>query len=159
MKSRTGMLQGSAIALVASMVLGSSAMGAVPASCPSVEVASVVSPGLPTSRLFPGPNRESITVEKVSIITARDVIKADASHAEGSWGLGLRLSPEAATRMRSYTTAHVGDQLAFIVQGRAKMVVKILDPISGDGVWVSPFERQEAESLAVSINACAAKVR
>jgi hypothetical protein len=82
MKSRTGMLQGSAIALVPSMVLGSSAMGAVPASCPGVEVASVASPGLPTSRLFPGPNRESITVEKASIITARDVIKADASHAE-----------------------------------------------------------------------------
>jgi len=159
MKSRISMLQGSAIALVATLVLGASALGAAPAACPSVEVARVAPAGLATSRLFPGPGQGKIAVEEAPLINRRDVIKADATLAEGTWGLGLRLSPEGAARMRSFTTAHVGDRLAFIVQGRAKMVVKILDPISGDSVWVSPFDKQAAQRLAGRINACATKVR
>lgn len=46
--------------------------------------------------------------------------------------------------------------MAFIVQGQAKMVVKILDPIMGDGVWVSPYEMREAEALSAAVNACVA---
>lgn len=98
-------------------------------------------------------------VEKASLVTARDVVEADTSYAEGVWGLGLHFSPEAAARMRSYTTAHVGDRLAVIVQGQAKMVVKILEPNLGDSIWISPFAKLEGDALAANINACAKPAR
>ena len=159
MSKLKGVLLGGAVAFFMSATLVSGAIARAAASCPAIEIARVVQPGTIGSRTFSGPRNETVTVEKASLATVRDVTKSNISFAEGVWGLGLHLSSAAAERMRSYTTAHVGDQLAFIVQDRAKMVVKILDPIMGDEAWISPFDKQEAEALAANINACAAPKR
>jgi len=147
-------LKTTVLALGASLMLGSSAMGKTPAVCPTIEIAPIASLGAAASRTFPGPDGKAVAVERVSLVTGRDITKAETSYAEGAWGLGLKFSAAAVDRLRAYTTAHVGDQVAFIVQGKAKMVVKILDPNMGDGAWISPFDKPEGDKLAAGINAC-----
>lgn len=153
-----GLLQRIAIGAFASLAAAAN-VTAKPPPCLVIEIAGLAQPGTDGARAFPAPTSDRVTVERASIITIRDVATADTSYADGAWGLGLRFNPKAAARMRAYTAAHVGDQVAFIVQGRAKMVVKILDPNMGDGAWISPFAKDKGDALAAEINACVKPLR
>jgi preprotein translocase subunit SecD len=68
--------------------------------------------------------------------------------AEGRDVLELDLDEPAAARLRSYTAGHVGTQLAFAVDGRVRQVMRVLDPIVGNGLIVDPGDPQEVASLA-----------
>lgn len=50
--------------------------------------------------------------------------------------LNLNLSRASAQRLRDFTAANVGGRLAVLVDGRPLKVVKVLDPIHGDGVLI-----------------------
>ncbi len=141
-------------ALTALASMGMASGAAAGPVCPTVEVAKVVAADAGGARLFPGPQGQGVSVAASPIVTVHDVAKADISYAEGVWGLGLTLRPQAAERIRAYTAAHVGESLAFVVEGRAKMVARVLDPIGGDGIWISPYDKAQAQALAAGINAC-----
>ena len=76
------------------------------------------------------------------------------SHADGQDGIGFDLSRPAGERLRVFTAKNVGAQLAFVIDGRARMVAKVLDPMKGDAVWISPFPSAEGQALAQRVNAC-----
>jgi preprotein translocase subunit SecD len=107
------------------------------------------------ARVFETAQGGSVAVRSPALVSARDVVGAEVSSAEGQTGLSVRVDAQAAERVRGFTASHVGARLAFIVDGRAQSVVKILDPITRDGVWISPMAPDTAGRLASGFNDCA----
>ena len=62
------------------------------------------------------------------------------------------MTPDAARRVQSFSATHVGQRMAFVVNGRVINTPKILDPITGSGFLLAPFQRQAADDLAALIN-------
>jgi preprotein translocase subunit SecD len=127
-------------------------VSAFAADCPRIEVARVAVAG-ETASSIPGPDGKRILVQS-PIVTLADVTGASLSHADGQDGIGFTLSRPAGQRLRAFTTKNVGAQLAFVIDGRARMVAKVLDPLKGDAVWISPFPPAEGTALAGRVNAC-----
>lgn len=88
------------------------------------------------------------------IVASTDIVAASTSKAEGSWGVGFNLSPVAGSRLRQFTASHVGEQVAFIIDGRARKVVKVLDPLEGNAFWISPMAKGESNRLVQQVTAC-----
>ena len=127
-------------------------VAAVAADCPRIEVARVAIAG-ETASSIPGPDSRQILI-KAPLITLADLTGASMSHADGQDGIGFNLSRPAGQRLRAFTTKNVGAQLAFVINGKARMVAKVLDPMKGDAVWISPFPLAEGQALAQRVNAC-----
>ena len=125
---------------------------AVAADCPHIDVAPVAIAG-ETAGSIRGPDGKPILV-KAPVITLADITGASMSRAEGQDGIGFTISPAAGQRLGAYTTANVGAQLAFIIDGRARLVAKILDPMKGGAIWISPFPAAEGAALAERVNRC-----
>jgi preprotein translocase subunit SecD len=138
-------------ALAAAAISGN----AVAASCPRIEIAAVAPQGDAGARVFRRIDGGSVAVSSAPLVSSKDVIEANVSFAEGQTGLNVRVSADAAERVRGYSARHVGDQLAFIVDGRARMVLKILDPIARDGFWISPMDPAAANHVASALHDCA----
>lgn len=112
-------------------------------TCPQVEIAAVAQqPGAS------GP-------DKTTLVSPPEVVDAYVNITEGQPVLNLSFKPEAARKVRDFTAAHVGGSIAMIVDGKVARVVKVLDPITGDGVLISPVERPAADDLAAKLKACA----
>lgn len=129
--------------------------GAPPASaadCPRIEVARVAIAG-ESAGSIPGPDGKAILVQ-APLITLADVTGASMSRAEGQDGVGFNLSRAAGQRLRAFTAKNVGAQLAFIVDGRARRVAKVLDPMTGDAFWLSPVAPAKGAALVERVNAC-----
>ena len=97
--------------------------------------------------------------ELVQFVVLDDDIVLDGSHLvsaemgrEGLSGrpaVNFRLDTEGASIFHSFTSAHIGDQLAVVMDGRVKSVAVINDAISGEVQLSGSFTDEEAESLAV----------
>jgi preprotein translocase subunit SecD len=131
--------------------VASGAAAGVP--CPRIELSEIVAAEAPGARRVSGPDGE-VLVTGTALLTSADLLSAGVSEAEGDTGLDLNPTSAAGERLRAYTTANVGRQVAFLVDDRAVKVVKILDPMLADGLWISPMAPDEAGRLAAEINAC-----
>ena len=118
--------------------------------CPSIAVAELaVSPE--TGKRLPTANGRVVSVLDPPLLTTRDVVGARLGQAEGRDVLELDLDPAAAARLRSYTAGHVGAPLAFVVDGRVRQVMRVLDPILGNGLIVDPGDPKEVTALAQAL--------
>jgi len=138
-----------------SALLATAAGNAQAATCPAIEIAVVAHEGEAGARTFGAADGHPLMVRSRPLVSSRDIIDAGVSSAEGATGLDVRVSADAKERVRSYTAGHIGDRLAFIVEGRPKMVLKILDPIVRDGFWLSPMDPDAARKMASALRACA----
>jgi hypothetical protein len=145
------------LAVVAALV-GASPAIATAGDCPAFEVGVVARQG-DGAQMFKTPEGISVAVSSPALVSARDVVGAEVSSAEGRTGLSVRVDAQAAERVRSFTASHVGARLAFIVDGRVQSVVKVLDPITRDGFWVSPMAPDTAGRLASAFSDCARETR
>jgi preprotein translocase subunit SecD len=137
-------------------VLGAAltAGSAIGASCPTIEVAAVAPHGEPGAQVIPIRGGGSVGVHSPPLVSTRDVVDASASSADGTPGLNVRVGADAAERVRAYTAGHVGDRLAFLVDGHAQMVLTIRDPITGDGFWISPMDPGAAKQMVSALQVC-----
>jgi len=118
--------------------------------CPSIviaEVAALPSVGEP----LPAANGATVSVLSPPIVTTNDVVGERLGRAEGRDVLEIDLGSEAAARLRAYSASHVGAQLAFVVDGRVRQVLRVLDPIAGAGLIVDPGDPTEVAALASSL--------
>jgi preprotein translocase subunit SecD len=116
-------------------------------ACPSLAVAELaVSTG--TGKPLPTPDGRAVSVLDPPVLATRDVAGARLGEAEGRQVLELELEQEGAARLRAYTASHVGSQLAFVVDGRVRQVMRVLDPIVGKGLMVDPGDPTEIAALA-----------
>jgi len=124
-------------------------------ACPKIELAAVVAPEARAARAAQDQAGQPIALAADDLVSPTELLHANVNVTEGQVVLNLNFSAAAAKRVRDFTGANVGGRIALLVDGRAMKVVKILDPIRGDGILVGPVEPGAAEALAARINRCA----
>jgi hypothetical protein len=67
------------------------------------------------------------------------------------FGVGVRLLPAGAARMRQATTAHVGRPVAVLVDGVVAMAPTVRSPVDETAVISGDFTRDEAARIAAGL--------
>lgn len=125
----------------------------VAAARPLIEIATVAQSTDSTARSFPAADGAVVRVVNTPLVALADIKDARVGDAEGEKVLEISLKPSPAARVRAYSAGHVGNtQMAFIVNGEVRKVVKILDPIEGDGIIVGPMSEAEGKAIADAVN-------
>ena len=89
-------------------------------------------------------------VSRASAVTGRDLRTADPSRDEnGQPAVHFNLTGEGGRRFASFTGAHVGDNLAVVLDNKVQEVAVIKEQIHDTGVINGRFSDQEAKDLAM----------
>jgi preprotein translocase subunit SecD len=89
-------------------------------------------------------------VSRASAVTGRDLRAADQSRDEnGQPSVSFTLTGEGGRRFASFTGAHVGDNLAVVLDNKVQEVAVIKDQIHDQGVINGRFTEQQAKDLAM----------
>ncbi|PYX57644.1 MAG: protein translocase subunit SecD [Acidobacteria bacterium] len=89
-------------------------------------------------------------VSRVSAVTGRDLRTADPGRDEnGQSDVRFTLTGEGGRRFYAFTSAHVGDDLAVILDNKVQEKAVIKEPIHDTGVINGRFTEQEAKDLAM----------
>jgi preprotein translocase subunit SecD len=89
-------------------------------------------------------------VSRASAVTGRDLRTADPSRDEnGQPAVHFNLTGEGGRRFGSFTGAHVGDNLAVVLDNKVQEVAVIKEQIHDSGVINGRFSEQEAKDLAM----------
>jgi preprotein translocase subunit SecD len=91
-------------------------------------------------------------ISRASAVTGRDLRAADQSRDEnGQPSVSFTLTGEGGRRFSSFTGAHVGDNLAVVLDNKVQEVAVIKDQIHDSGVINGRFTEQEAKDLAMKL--------
>jgi preprotein translocase subunit SecD len=89
-------------------------------------------------------------VSRASAVTGRDLRAADQSRDEnGQPSVSFTLTGEGGRRFAGFTGAHVGDNLAVVLDNKVQEVAVIKDQIHDQGVINGRFTEQQAKDLAM----------
>jgi len=89
-------------------------------------------------------------ISRASAVTGRDLRNAEPSRDEnGMPSVAFNLTGEGGRRFGAFTGAHVGDNLAVVLDGKVQEVAVIKDQIHDNGVINGRFTEQEAKDLAM----------
>ena len=142
------------VALIAGAMRAPTAMAT--GACPNVEIAAVVGPGAESARVAKDQAGRPIALAAHDLVSPPDLTRSYVNVTEGQVVLNLSFASIAAERVRDFTAANVGAQLALLIDGRVVKTVRVRDPIRDDGVLIGPVERVAAETLSAQVNRCAA---
>ena len=129
-----------------------SAQPSAAAACPTVEVGVVAERPADAAHTLTTSSGQKVVITANPLLTVNDFTDANVTLTEGQIVLNVRMTPDAAKRVQAFSASHVGQRMAFVVNGRVINTPKILDPITGSGFLLAPFQRQEADGLAALIN-------
>ena len=91
-------------------------------------------------------------ISRASAVTGRDLRDAQASTDEnGQPAVKFILTGEGGRKFHSFTSAHVGDNLAVILDNRVQEVAVIKEAISDNGVINGRFTQQETQDLSMTV--------
>src|SRR5712692_906873 len=89
-------------------------------------------------------------VSRVSAVTGRDLRTADPGRDEnGQSDVRFTLTGEGGRRFYAFTSAHVGEDLAVILDNKVQEKAVIKEPIRDTGVINGRFTEQQAKDLAM----------
>ena len=89
-------------------------------------------------------------ISRASAVTGRDLRTADPSRDEnGQPAVHFNLTGEGGRRFGAFTAAHVGDNLAVVLDNKVQEVAVIKEQIHDTGVINGRFSEQEAKDLAM----------
>jgi len=89
-------------------------------------------------------------ISRASAVTGRDLRAADQSRDEnGQPSVSFTLTGEGGRRFANFTGAHVGDNLAVVLDNKVQEVAVIKDQIHDQGVINGRFTEQQAKDLAM----------
>ena len=89
-------------------------------------------------------------ISRASAVTGRDLRAADQSRDEnGQPSVSFTLTGEGGRRFSSFTGAHIGDNLAVVLDNKVQEVAVIKDQIHDQGVINGRFTEQQAKDLAM----------
>jgi preprotein translocase subunit SecD len=89
-------------------------------------------------------------ISRASAVTGRDLRAADQSRDEnGQPSVSFTLTGEGGRRFANFTGAHVGDNLAVVLDNKVQEVAVIKDQIHDSGVINGRFTEQQAKDLAM----------
>jgi preprotein translocase subunit SecD len=91
-------------------------------------------------------------ISKASAITGRDLRTADPGRDEnGSADVRFSLTNEGGRRFYAFTSAHVGEDLAVVLDDKVQEKAVIKEPIRDSGVINGRFAEQEAKDLSMKL--------
>lgn len=138
---------------------------------PSQEAAMQANGGVlpPDAVLMPGKASNSqdggpswYLVSRVAAVTGRDLRDARSSTDEnGQPAVGFNLTNEGGQKFYAFTSAHVKDSLAVVLDGKVQSVATIDEPIHDSGIIKGRFTEQEVKdkSMILRSGALPASIR
>lgn len=91
-------------------------------------------------------------VSRVAAISGSDLRGADASRDENNRpDVQFHLTPDGGNRFFAFTSAHVNDKLAVVLDNRVQEVASIEEPIRDEGRITGRFTEQETQDLAMML--------
>ncbi|MCB0123957.1 MAG: protein translocase subunit SecD [Caldilineaceae bacterium] len=103
--------------------------------------------GLVDPSSIPYPDRVFQTAMTGEVL--RDAIAAPDQY--GNWQINFGLTGEGSTTFFNYTSSHIGQPMAIVLDGHVLSAPTINAAISDNGVITGQFTQSEAESLAVQM--------
>jgi preprotein translocase subunit SecD len=89
-------------------------------------------------------------VDTIAAVTGRDLRAARPSLDENNQpAVSFTLTTEGGRKFGALTSAHIGRQLAIVVDGRVRSVARIDNRITTDGIIHGSFTQQEAQDIAL----------
>jgi preprotein translocase subunit SecD len=89
-------------------------------------------------------------ISRASAVTGRDLRTAEQSRDEnGQPAVRFVLSGEGGRKFYSFTSAHVGDNLAVVLDNKVQEVAVIKEPIRDTGIINGRFTEQQTHDLAM----------
>lgn len=112
----------------------------------------------PDLEILPGdPNRTQggyYLVQRVSPVVGKDLRNAYRSVDEwNNPAVAFTLSPDAGKRFYKFTSDHIGEPLAVVLDGKVQQVATIEDRIRDSGIIRGRFTPEEAEDIALVLRA------
>jgi preprotein translocase subunit SecD len=95
-----------------------------------------------------------VIVEKRPVVTGLDLKDATASSGQyggENWQINFRLTVDGANRFGDWTSKHIGDYLAIVLNDTVKSAPVIKGAIRDQGVIEGSFTQQDAEDLALTL--------
>jgi preprotein translocase subunit SecD len=129
-----------------------SASGPVDLRLP-LELAPVVVAGQPSATVAPDPEGTRLALAE-PFLTITRLENASLSRAEydNSWTIVLRLTEADARSFGQWTSEHIGERLAVVVNGRVVFAPEIQAAITtGDVVIASQYTEREARDLLAQL--------
>ncbi len=98
--------------------------------------------------------KEYYMVKRASVISGRDLRNARRSQDQyGQPAVSFTLNPEGANKFGAYTSAHIGDRMAIVLDNKVRSAPVIRGHISDSGIIEGNFTVQGAEDLALVLRA------
>ena len=98
--------------------------------------------------------RQFYQLKRASVVTGRDLRNARRSQDEyGQAAVSFSLNPDGAKRFGDYTRAHIGDQMAIVLDNKVRSAPVIRGHITDSGIIQGSFTVQQAEDLALVLRA------
>jgi preprotein translocase subunit SecD len=98
--------------------------------------------------------KEYYLLKKASVISGRDLRNARRSQdSYGQPAVSFTLNPEGANKFGSYTSAHIGDRMAIVLDSKVRSAPVIRGHISDSGIIEGNFTVQGSEDLALVLRA------
>jgi len=89
-------------------------------------------------------------VSRAAAVTGRDLRSAEPTRDEnGQPAVSFTLTNEGGQRFYAFTSAHVGDDLAVVLDNKVQEKAVIKEPIRDQGIINGRFSEQEAKDLAM----------
>ena len=114
---------------------------------------SVILPGVPNANGSGSSQGEAYyVVTRVSAITGRDLKDAQPGRNQnGQPSVNFNLSNEGGQKFYNFTSSHVGDYLAVVLDGRVREVASIRDAIRDRGEISGNMTEQQTKDLSMTL--------
>ena len=91
-------------------------------------------------------------ISRAAAVSGRDLRGAEPGHSDtGQLRVNFTLTGEGGRKFYSFTSAHIGDSLAVVLDGRVVEVARINDAIRDQGEITGGFTEQSAKDLALTL--------
>jgi len=91
-------------------------------------------------------------ITRAAAVTGRDLRTAESSRDEnGQPAVRFILTGDGGRKFYSFTSAHVGDNLAVVLDGKVQEVAVIKEPIRDTGIINGRFTEQRVQDLAMTL--------
>jgi preprotein translocase subunit SecD len=111
---------------------------------------SEIVPGQASASQGEGPRQGYYLLTRASAVSGRDLKDASpGSNENGQPAVHFNLTREGGNRFYNFTSAHVGDYLAVVLDGRVRSVASIREPIRDSGQISGSMDDQQAKDLAM----------
>jgi preprotein translocase subunit SecD len=115
---------------------------------------AVILPGVPNNSASAGPDGSVYyIISRVSAVSGRDLKDAQPGRdgQNGQPEVSFHLTNEGGQKFYNFTSAHVGDYLAVVLDGRVREVASIREPIRDNGQISGNMTDQQTKDLSLTL--------